>query len=243
MTHPFPRIIKNSFIKPKLYECLRNEFPAPSLLDENGELYNNSPKFEFFLNNSIIWKNFYHWINSPEFFRLVFELFGPYLKKFNCKIDLEKANLINYSEPLAPKYTNCYNYWSLASLENNPNVNDLYIRFGIKEHLREYEKPIHCDLPHRLSIILIYFSNPDPQALDEGRLILHKYNNKYASLHKKDRHPNPAEMEVIDELSPHENFGVCFLATNNSYHSVTPLIKNKIPRRYIYISISSKYIN
>lgn len=244
--NPFPHALKQGLLKPDFYERLKKEFPPDSLFDGRGkkvgartgrDLYQGDRGFDEFLDRAPAWREFHEYVSSPAFLAYTLELFGPHLERFGCRIDPEKARLVDYVE-------NRFNvFWrkrraNWFGMGKHKDPNNMFVRFDIEQSAQGYAKPVHCDNPSRLVSFLVYFSDADEIGMDGGDLRIHEH------LEKKrpgdyERHPKEQDTRVVQTLRPRENLGLFFLCCNNSYHSVTAVNSIKDYRRFIYLNLSS----
>ncbi|NEP14081.1 MAG: 2OG-Fe(II) oxygenase [Symploca sp. SIO2C1] len=246
VVEPFPHVIKQPFLNPDFYQRLKEEFPANELFDgrpqligsrTGRDLFKGDAGFDEFLEKSPSWKEFHDYINSPSFLNLALELFGPHLSRFECRVDPNRAKLVDYTEDR-------FSLWwrskqaKWLGLGRRQDPNDLFVRFDIEQSTQGYKKPVHCDWSSRLLSLIIYFCDADEIGMDGGNLHIHKHleSKPYSQY---ERHPKEENTEVIQTLRPQENLGVFFLCSNNSYHSVNAINSIKDYRRFIYLNVSS----
>ncbi len=249
---PFPHIIKQPLIRPDFYQRLKEEFPPNALFDGRSrllgerfgfgartgrDLYQGEPRFNNFLKTSTSWREFYDYVNSPSFVKLVFELFGSYMKQYGCRVDPSKSKLTDYKESrLNLWWRSKQAKWLGLGSQKKPN--DLFVRFDIHQSKEGYSKPIHCDWPSRLVSLILYFSDADEIGMDGGELRIHEHLESKPYFNYE-RYPKKEGTRVIQQLRPRENLGMFFLCSNNSYHSVNAIRSIKDYRRFIYLNLSS----
>lgn len=245
---PYPHVIKKPFIQPDFYRQLKEEFPAdalfvgrPRAVARTGrDFFKGDPQFDEFLQNSQAWREFHNYFNSTAFLRFAFNLFGPHLERFQCKVDPDDAKLIDYTESR-------FALWRHKWLQNklvrrifgrHNNYNLLFARFDIEQGTEGYAKPVHCDWPNRLLSMIVYFCDADEIQMEGGDLRIHKHIESKPFC-EYERNPREEQTQIIETLRPRENLGLLFLCSNNSYHSVTKVSAMHDYRRFIYLNISS----
>lgn len=247
---PFPHIIKDGFLRDDLYRRLVAEFPRDEQFDaastvgarSGRDLYPGDPGYDELLGESPAWRELKEWIDSKEYVDLVMDLFGPYMREFDCAIDPSQASYVPFVEPrdvmkkrsrLAQKFQDVKD-----NLSSKKTTNDIFVRMDIAQGGVGYKKGVHCDRPNRVTTMLVYLCDAEENEQVGGDLHVHKpvEAKPYRSY---SRHPQDSEVEKILDLRPAHNRGVFFLCTNNSYHSVDPVISQKNYRNYIYTSASS----
>ena len=243
---PFPHAIKQDIFHPEFYRELKAEFPSDNLFDNRGkhfgartgrDLYQGDPGFDEMLESRPAWREFYRHMRSREFLQFTMDLFGQHLKKFECRVDPQKAQLVDYTESRLTVWWRARKArWFGSSGSQDPN--DLFVRFDIEQSDKGYDKPIHCDNPSRLVSFLVYFCDADDLRMEGGDLHIHEHLQKKPYSHYE-RSPADKDTRIVDTLRPRENLGVFFLCSNNSYHSVTAIKRMNDYRRFIYMNLSS----
>lgn len=243
---PYPHVMKQPFIQPEFYQRLKAEFPADQLFDGRPQLigsrtgrdfFRGDPEFDRFMNTSAAWQEFYSYINSDSFFQLALECFAPHLERFECRVDPEKARLIDYTEDR-------FSLWwrskkaKWLGLGRGQDPNQMFIRFDVEQSANGYKKPVHCDWPSRWLSLIVYFCDADEIGMEGGDLCIHEHleSKPYS---KYERHPKEEDTRIIKQIRPQENLGLMFLCANNSYHSVTAINAINNYRRFIYLNVSS----
>lgn len=248
---PFPHIIKDGFIRPELYERLLAEFPRDELFDGNStvgaragrDLYPGDAAYDRMLQESPAWRELKEWIDSPQYVELVMDLFGPYMRDFDCRVDPSKAQYTSFVEPRQVMKHRTRLGQKLQDVKDNlagrSGTNDIFVRMDVAQGGVGYKKGVHCDRPNRVTTMLVYFCDAEENEQVGGDLHIHQPVEK-KPYKAYPRHPKDSEVETILDLRPAHNRGVFFLCANNSYHSVDPVVSQKGYRNYIYTSASSR---
>ncbi len=250
ISQPFPHILKDNFVEPRLYRRLKAEFPPDEVFARNTslggrtgrDLYRGDALYDELLRTSPAWREFYEYINSPAYMDLMLDLFGRYIDVFGCKVQSNNASFVDYIEPrevLADKSRLGRALESVTDLvARTKHKDELFVRLDLAQGGVGYGKPVHCDRPSRLTSMIVYFCDAQEIGMEGGELLLHEHIEK-RSYTKYERHPKPELTRVIGRVMPKDNRGVFFLCSNNSYHSATAVKSQESFRNFIYVSISS----
>jgi hypothetical protein len=243
-------VARQPFLEPALFERLRAEYPGDALFERNTrlharagrDLYRGDPLFDEFLAGAPAWREFYAWVNSPAYVRLVLDLFGEDLARFGCRVDPQKAAFHEYVEP-REALTEVKGFRRLlrrvrGAFGTPTDPNELFVRFDLGQARAGYAKEVHCDLPNRLVSMIMYFSDTEEEGLQGGDLRLHEHVERRAPA-EYERYPREERTRVIATLRPRKNLGVLFLCSNNSYHSVTAM-RGDGRRNFTYFNVSSR---
>jgi len=252
VAEPFPHIVKDGILDHALYQRLRSEFPGSDVFDRNTnlggragrDLYPGDDLYDEFINRSPAWKELHDYIVSPRFLDLTLQLFGPFMKPFECAVDPAAARFVDYVEPrstLAEKGSRLRNVVNKMRhrLIRPAGTDDIFVRMDLAQGAKGYEKRVHCDRPNRLVSFLIYFCDADEIGLEGGDLVLFEYRRKRAP-RAYERYPQPADTNEIARLQPKHNRGIFFLCSNNSYHGATTIQRQDRYREFVYISAASR---
>ncbi|MEA2625158.1 MAG: hypothetical protein QOD06_1203 [Candidatus Binatota bacterium] len=246
VSRPFPHVVRRPFLQPEFYSELKREFPPDAMFDNRRkaigartgrDLFKGDRDFETFLDGSPAWRRFHDYVASPEFLSLAFELFGPYLDEYGCRVDAERARLVPYTEHrFALWWRSKLGRWLGVGRGKDPN--DLFVRFDVEQSTEGYRKPVHCDWPSRIFSLIVYFCDAEEIGMQGGELRIHEHVET-KPFPAYERHPSEQKTRVIQTLEPRENLGVFFLCSNNSYHSVNAVQSIRDYRRFIYLNVSS----
>ncbi len=248
---PFPHVIRQPFLAPELFTRLRDEYPADAVFERTSplnaragrDLYRGDALFDGFIAASPAWREFYKWANSPAYVQLVLDLFGEDMLRLGCKVDPRKAHFTDYVEPrealVEEKGLRGVASRVRSTLGGGEDPNELFVRFDLGQARVGYEKRIHCDLPNRITTMVMYFSDADEAGLEGGDLRVHEHLEKRQPS-AYERYPHEDRTRVVATLRPRKNLGVLLLCCNNSYHSVTPITAGRGHRNWTYFSVSSR---
>lgn len=143
-------------------------------------------------------------------------------------------DLINSQETLdfiTNKYKDELKYWK-STIDHKTKISDCttYIDWSISEN--GYKREIHCDSDPRIWNFLIYLND---KQWEGGDFVIH--SSEKTSYYKQ--HYWHKNLPVKRTIEAKKNFGVFFLSTPNSYHSVTEQFNTIEPRKFIYGSITN----
>lgn len=265
-TAPFPHVISNAILPPDLYRRLKADWPTQAEFeqaaadsgstgsragkDSGFDIYRGDPTYDAVLARSAAWHEFDAWINSPAFVTKYQSLFGAHGQNIGISVDIGSSRYVrDYHEPraLLTAGATMKEKLGLAAHKFTRGLNtrrtvELFTRLDITRGLSGYAKPPHTDRPNRLCSLIVYFVDAAETGLVGGSLQLFKLK-KPASVTDSPRHPAPADVEMVAELTPKENLGVFFPCSNHSYHGVAAITSVGIPRDFLYINISGQTLD
>lgn len=263
---PYPHVISDAFLPPELFSRLKADYPDERFFksvaastagvgsragkNTGFDIYRGDEGYRNLMASSPAWTEFDGWINSPAFIAKYQELFGPYANDIGLCADIGASTYNrSYEEPravLTEAATIGEKFSTIAhkltrNLRGRHGV-DLFTRLDITRSLGGYAKPPHCDRGNRLCSLIIYFSDADETGLEGGDLLVFQANNPGPVEHAP-RHPKADTVHVVKQIRPKPNRGVFFPCCNNSYHGVTAVTSQGIPRDFLYINISGQVSN
>lgn len=257
VAEPFPHCFKQPFVRPDLFDRLKREFPADDLFDRNTslggragrDLYPGDELYDELLSTSSAWKEFSDYVDSQAFIDFTLELFGSYLEPFGCMAEADRIKYepwVESREILAQTTTRLSrvawrlkNAIGITDTEDGADPNNVFVRMDIAQGDVGYEKVVHSDRANRLTSMLIYFCSKEDIGMEGGDFRVHKHK-KDKPIRDYERHPKPADTEVIASFEPKENFGGMFIGCNNSYHSATAVTRCDSYRNFVYASVASR---
>jgi hypothetical protein len=130
------------------------------------------------------------------------------------------------------KYEDELNYWK-SSINSNTKISDCYIHMDWSMAEDGYVREIHCDSNPRFFNFLIFLND---KRWEGGDFQIH--SSKKISYYKEHFWKKNLPIERVFEAK--KNYGIFFLSTPNSYHSVSKQFNTLEPRKFIYGSISLK---
>ena len=263
---PFPHVFSDAILPPDLFQRLKADYPDEttfkSVASSTGsvgsragkntgfDVYRGDEAYRNLMQRSAAWTEFDGWINSPSFIAKYQELFGPYADRIGIYADIgastynrayeEPRELLTESASMGEKISTLTHKLT-RNLRGRHEV-ELFTRLDITRSLGGYAKPPHCDRGNRLCSLIIYFSDADETGLEGGDLLIYQANTP-SPIENAPRHPKPEAVHVVKQIRPKPNRGVFFPCCNNSYHGVTAVTSQGIPRDFLYINISGQVSN
>jgi len=260
---PYPHVVSETMIEPGLFARLKADFPDSSIFEKVSaetasvgsragkgtgfDVYRGDAAYDALIARSEAWREFDAWINSPQFVAKYQELFGSFADAMDIKADIgesvyerdyvEPREVLTEDEGFGERMFRLANQ-AVGGLRGRKPV-QLFSRLDITRSLGGYAKPPHCDRPNRLCSLIVYFSDAEESGLQGGDLLVFKAK-KEGPIRTASRHPAPDDVEVVAQLRPKANMGVFFPCCNTSYHGVTAVTSQGIPRDFLYINISGK---
>jgi hypothetical protein len=261
---PFPHAVKEGILDQEFFERLKADYPQ----DYGGRPYqlgrrnltNGDKRFDRFILTSPAWAQFFDYINSQSYVEFLQDLFGDRLSGFGCDLqpggwhwsDSHEPDW-EYDESGKPKRLNrkYVRYFcdrvglksieeGMRSLFNRNRKEELFPRFDIAEARNGYRSAVHADNPCRLAVLLIYFNSASEIEGEGGDLCL--YAHREQKPHRDyERIPRDEDIIPLLDIPTKANTGVFLVATNNSYHGVTPLTCSSGCRQFAYIGLTSQH--
>ncbi len=260
---PFPHVISDAILPPDLYARLRADYPSNDVFDttvaQTGaagsrtgrgrgfDIYRSEGAYDALIKNSTAWAEFDGYVNSRAFIDKYQELFGDYSQDLGLTIDMDASvydrSFIEPREQLTEKPTLADKVGGvvhrMTSSFRQERKAELFTRLDIQRAMGGYAKLPHTDRPNRLCSLIIYFTDADSVGLEGGELLIYKHKEQKPQANYE-RHPAPANVDIVAKLRAKENLGVFFPCNNNSYHGVTAVTSNGVPRDFLYINISAR---
>ena len=197
INYPYPILIIENFFDEKFLEKLLVEFPNHNefikykkTMINRRFLSNDNPDFYNYINKNISWYEFYHYINSSEFYKKILSLLldnkNTYTKEFyNLKFyeEFYKKNKLsfNFSFILREliqkiprnKLFNFIRHLSKKILYKKNNQNGNYLRFDISAASNGYFREPHRDSDGTILAFLIYLEDQVNIGGSGGEFIIH----------------------------------------------------------------------
>lgn len=260
---PFPHVVTSKLLPDDLFAALKADWPAGEAFEATAgatgsvgsragkgtgfDIYRGDPAYDALIARSDAWATFDGWINSPAFVETYLELFGPDGEAMGITAEIDPARYDRaYIEPratltehatLGEKLGNITRRFTRGLKPKAPV--DLFTRLDITRSLGGYAKPPHCDRSNRLCSLIVYFSDAEETGLEGGDLLIYKAK-RAVPIVDAPRHPRPEDVEIVATLKPRANQGVFFPCCNTSYHGVTAVTSQGVPRDFLYINISAR---
>lgn len=260
---PFPHVVTDALLADDLFRALKADWPDgrdfEATASETGsvgsragkgtrfDIYRGDAAYDALIARSEAWAAFDGWINSPAFVAKYLELFGADGEAMGIAAEIDPARYDrSYIEPRETLTEHATLGEKLGTLTRRLTRGlrsrgpvDLFTRLDITRSLGGYAKPPHCDRPNRLCSLIVYFSDAEATGLEGGDLLIYKAKREVPIVDAP-RHPRPEEVEVVARLKPRENQAVFFPCCNTSYHGVTAVTSQGVPRDFLYINISAR---
>jgi hypothetical protein len=260
---PFPHVISDEILPPDLFRRLRAEYPEAEVFEEVAattgsvgsragrhtgfDIYRGDTAYDRLMDRSPAWAEFDAFINSRAFIDQYHALFGRFADAMGLLADVPASTYNGeYCEPrelLNEKASPGFRVSKMASKFlrgfRQREAVELFTRLDITRSLGGYAKVPHCDRGNRLCSFILYFTDADADGLEGGDLLIYRAKRPVPMV-EAPRHPRPEEVEVVAQLKPKPNRGVFFPCCNTSYHGVTAVTSEGIPRDFLYINISAR---
>lgn len=257
---PFPHVVKQGILPADLFAELKADFPTAALFhdqfDATGavgsrvgagtgfDIYRGDAAYDRLVAQSPAWAKFDAYINSPAFVETFLDVFGDDLDALGCSILVDPRaydrDEVEPRETLKPNKTlrEKVRAFIPRRASGRTETPELFTRLDIEKSLVGYHKPPHCDRENRLCSLIVYFTDLEAQGVKGGDLNIYAHRTKKAPK-EHERHPQPANVDVVATLAPKENLGVFFPCSNNSYHGVNAVETQGVARDFLYINISA----
>ncbi len=260
---PFPHVVTPRLLPDGLFAALKADWPDGGDFEATAsatgsrasragrgtgfDIYRGDAAHDALIARSDAWAAFDDWINSPAFVEKYLELFGPDGEAMGLTAEIDPARydrgFIEPRETLTEHATLGEKLGTLTrrltrGLKSRAPV-DLFTRLDITRSLGGYAKPPHCDRPNRLCPLIVCFSDAEATWLKGGDLLIYRAKRE-APTAQAPRHARPEEVEVVATLKPRENLAVFFPCCNTSYHGVTAVTSQGVPRDFLCINISAR---
>ncbi|MCS6987255.1 MAG: 2OG-Fe(II) oxygenase [Sphingomonadaceae bacterium] len=262
VAEPFPHVVTDALLPDDLFRRLKSDWPDAHDFErtaaETGgvgsragkatgfDIYRGDPAYEALIARSSAWAEFDGFINSPAFVATYLEVFGPDRETIGLKATIDPAHyrrdviepreVLKEHKSLGERVFEAARRWAGPRRHRGPV--ELFTRLDITRSVSGYAKPPHCDRGNRLCSLIVYFSDAEATGLEGGELLIFRAKAPQP-VERSPRHPRPDEVEVVATLKPKENRGVFFPCCNTSYHGVTAITSQGVPRDFLYINISA----
>ncbi len=251
---PYPHGVSDQMLEASLFQSLQTEFPSEDIFSKNQiqpfkegrasriNLMRHNPLFKEFMEKSSIWSAFYNQINSREFVEEIIDLFESQILEVGGTVQPTDWTFTNH-EPRGPEslLERGVHKIGLATfldgIKAAVSLKALCVSFDIAWARDGYSTEVHTDNRNKLAAFLIYFNETDGTG---GEFLVHKLKDGL-TVPSDPRYPTDEEVEVVQTLSPKPNRGAIFLNCNRAYHGVNPLRGCTTARKFLYVSIGSKY--
>lgn len=211
---PFLYAIKDNFLSKELIADLNEEFPhtliQSSEIGDRMKLTKSRKRSE----NIILphcWEHFLSEIDNKQFILNLIDKARSILEK-ETKIDFFK------------------NIKIVDRRQKSDCSNSFFLDYDISEARLGYEREIHHDTDSRLISFLFHINDADIEGGD-----LELYSSSEKTIHSRQ---NPKNVSYHSSIEHKKNRIIFFVSNKKSYHSVQKITKCKIPRRFLYGSIT-----
>ena len=220
-THPFPYAVQHGFLPAALYRELSRSFPTcPPVGGPTGfSSFRGDAHFEALLRQSAPWREFVSALQSQSFIEYCMAQFSSTCLAQGCLIDLTGASYRDHLESRIEKAQRNIEAAGLAP-------EHLWVRADILQGRLYYERAPHLDHRRRLLSMLIYFCDRDEMDMEGGELVLHGP-------------PECGRFTAHQGFAPRHNLMVAFPCSGRSFHSVTRITRQRSPRNFLQITVSS----
>lgn len=251
---PYPHLISDQIVEPRLFASLQSEFPDDEVFASNRKqgfsagrasrinLGRGDAPFDEFMARSAVWRAFFTEVNSDSFVARVVALFADQLEVLGSRIQQESWRFDPRPAPSPGAFAQrvlrrLHMVQALDRVRAAFRPNRLCIDFDIAWARNGYATEAHTDNRNKFAAMLIYFGETSGTGGDFQVLKL----KQDKPLGECMRYPKSEELQVVQALHPKPNRGAIFLNCNRAYHDVTPLSGSDRPRQFLYVSISSRY--
>lgn len=222
---PFPYICIEDALPLEIYNELEASFPEDLIC--NTPPLDNGITYRYKSNPALldkrtpeIWREFFIFHTSPEYFKSCIQIFEPYL-------EINYPQLLDISTKAKV---------SIRNIDNSGHfVTDC--QFVVHEPVNENStsRTPHLDNPMEIYAGLLYMRNPLDKS-QGGNFTLHETNKEIEIVNKKlGREVPKVNHNPVLEIPYKKNTFCMFLNVKNSVHSVTPRLHAEFRRRSINI--------
>jgi len=212
---PFDHVCVDDLLPKDLYDELAATFPeCPPASGPTGfTIHAGDEAFDALMANRPAWRSLWQACDSPGFTRFVLAQFSESFAN-DAVVDLSGARHVLYRETREQKQ-------SRHPIRNHLAPDDLWVRFDLMQGRVGYSRAVHVDHRRRAATMLLYFSESETSGTDGGDLRLHGSDGS------------------IVTVAPRANRAVFFPCNNQSWHSVSPIVRQDHPRNFLQITLSS----
>jgi hypothetical protein len=216
LTHaPFEHVVVDDFLPRVTYDALAASFPecAPASGPTGFTIHPGDDAFEQLMQREARWHEFAAACDSQAFVDFVRRQFADVIAQ-DCVADLGDARHVHYRESRQDKEQPF-----LRRVEHP--IDRLFVRFDLMQGRVGYLRERHLDHRRRLATMLVYFNDADAIGMQGGDLVLH------------------GDGEERVTVRPRGNRAVLFPCHNRSWHSVSRIEQQRVPRNFVQVTLSS----
>jgi hypothetical protein len=217
---PFPHVCAHDYLPPGLYRQLSDSFPTcPAASGPTGfSCFRGDPAYEALIVSNEAWSWLYRSCQSESFVCWALQQFATVWAAGGCLIGTERAHYVDYCESRHDKERRY-----LERVLHEPEA--LWVRLDLLQSHVGYHRAAHRDHQRRLVTMLIYFCDARENEMCGGSLRLH----------------GQSEGSIAQDQTfvPEHNLMVAFPRLPESFHSVDTISRQRRPRNFIQITVSS----
>lgn len=214
---PFEHVCVDDFLPADLFAALAAAFPeCPEASGPTGfTIHPGDPAFDALMARDARWAAFKDSCDSPEFMQFVLRQFRDCFAR-EAVVDLGAARHVRYQESRRDKESA-----HIAHVEHAADA--LWVRFDLMQGRVGYQRAVHVDHRRRVATMLVYFSEAEESPSGGGDLQLHASR----------------EAPPVKIVTPRPNRMVMFPCSNSSWHSVSRIVHQQMPRNFVQVTLSS----
>lgn len=218
---PFTHAVDREFLPADLYERLIASFPiCPPTGGPTGFSYfRGDPVYDALVTENAAWREFSMSLHSQSFIDYCATQFEAAFVADGCLLDTSALRYRDHFESREDKTKRQASCGDRAA-------EDVWVRMDILQGRTGYRREPHLDHRRRLLTVLIYCCDRDEIGMEGGDLVL---NEKLAS----------GEFSDVESIAPRHNLMIAFPCSARSYHSVSPIRRQRSPRDFLQITLSS----
>lgn len=238
ITDPYPYIVVKNALAPDIYAQLEREFPGKEFFANGRPLKNNS-RYGYALARDLeqprltpLWREFFEYHVSPEFYQEVISLFGASIRKFFPDLEDRVGHRL---EEFSIGTRISDRSKGIRNLTADVDVS-MDCQFGINSPVTEYSsvRGPHVDNPRELFAALLYFRSPDDDSTGSD-LEVYRYRKKNFVFTGK-AELDDKYVELISTIKYEPNTLVFFVNSLYSLHGVSPRSVTPHIRRFINLA-------
>ncbi|SHN08671.1 2OG-Fe(II) oxygenase [Rhizobacter sp. OV335] len=214
-TLPFDHVCVDGFLPRDLFDELASTFPeCPPATGPTGfTIHPGDAGFDRLMSTHGAWSDLWKACDSQAFTDFMLRQFAACFSK-DAVVSLDHARHVLRVESRAEKE-------SRHPPANELAPDDLWVRFDLMQGRVGYKRKVHVDHRRRAATMLLYFTESEPSEADGGNLLLHGARGATAT------------------IVPRANRLVMFPCNNASWHSVSPIVRQRHPRNFLQVTLSS----